>query len=75
MPDLIGSDLDDAISAAKSQGLSIAKNPGSGYSTAYGEGLIYRQSPEAGAPIRPGAHITVEISKGDPPDDAAGVDP
>jgi class 3 adenylate cyclase len=68
VPELVGRTLDDAVSTAQAEGLRVAKSNKSGYNTQYGEGMVYEQSPGAGANVKAGTRVYVRISKGDPPD-------
>ena len=68
VPEVVGHTLDDAQALVEGDGLKVARSDKSGYSTQYGEGTIYQQTPAAGATAAKNSTIYVRISKGDPPD-------
>lgn len=66
VPEMLGMTLGDARAAAKENGLRLIRSPKSGYSSQYGEGMVYEQSPASGGAIRAGGAVYVRVSKGDP---------
>lgn len=66
VPDITGRTISDAKQTLKNEGLSISVSARA-YNTSFGEGLIFRQNPEAGTSVTTGRTIRVALSKGDPP--------
>jgi class 3 adenylate cyclase len=66
VPDVVGRTLSDAKQALRSEGLKLAVT-GKAFNSSYGEGLIFRQIPEAGRSVGTGRTIKVAISRGDAP--------
>ncbi|HEY3503854.1 MAG TPA: Stk1 family PASTA domain-containing Ser/Thr kinase [Actinocatenispora sp.] len=65
IPKLVGRDANDA--AEKLRGWHLDVSTTERYSSAVAEGQVVSVSPRAGTVVRPGAHVTLAVSKGVPP--------